>query len=173
MKYVVVLMVALVACTPTGSSATSVEQRTVTEPIGFPCVSQSGGISGDSGVTVESNGHEVSAAAGWISAGPCPDEGGEGVVNDGLFAGLKDLVVPVAAGDTIRVRAPGFSAAEFEAAWSGADGSESGADVAGLEAGVWEIAELPGTSGSYVLNLRFVYGEDQDAAFAVTVDLQN
>lgn len=171
MKYAVLLLMALVACTPSSGSDPSVEGTTTSDLIGFPCVSQSGSITGDTGVTVESNGHEVSAALGWVSAGPCPDEDSDGVVSDGFFAGVEEAVVPAEAGETIRVRASGFSEATFEASWSDADGIESEVDAAEIEPGVWQIDDFSEMSRSYVLNLRFRYGSNQDAAFAVTVDV--
>jgi len=148
------------------------DQMSAPEQVGFPCVSPSGEIQSETDVTVEANDHEVPAALGWVSAAPCSGEG-PGVVSDGFFAGLEDSVVTLDAGEPLRVHAPGFGAADVDAAWDEADGSEFIAEAAVVEPGTWEIVETPQTAGSYVLNLRFEYGEDQDAAFAVRVELQN
>ncbi len=76
-------------------------------------------------------------------------------------------------GGRLRIRAPGFYAAQFEAVWSMENGSAFVADTTKVEPGVWEIVEAPAVRGSHVLSLRFEYGDDGDAAFAVTVDVQS
>jgi hypothetical protein len=53
------------------------------------------------------------------------------------------------------------------------NGSAFVADTTKVEPGVWEIVEAPAVRGSHVLSLRFEYGDDGDAAFAVTVDVQS
>jgi hypothetical protein len=172
MKCVAVLGIAFAACTPTTDPPTSIELTTVSTPVGFPCVSASGDVASDTSVTVQANDHEITAVLGWVSAGPCSGDGA-GVVSDGFFYGLEDAVVTMEVGGALRVRAPGFDAAQFEAVWNGADGSAFAADTTKVEPGVWEIVEAPPEKGSHVLNLRFEYGDDGDAAFAVTVDVQS
>lgn len=160
---------AFATCTPTTDPAASIELTRVSTPVGFPCVSASGDVASDTSVTVQANDHEITAVLGWVSAGPCSGDGA-GVVSDGFFYGLEDSVVTMEVGGALRVRAPGFAAAQFEAVWNGADGSAFAADTTKVEPGVWEIVEAPPEKGLRVLNLRFEYGDDSDAAFAVTVE---
>jgi hypothetical protein len=171
MRCVVVLVVAVVACTSAANSTTSVDHTTESSLMGFPCVSASGFIESDIRVGVQADGDEVAAVLGWVSAGPCSGDG-PGTIGDGFFEGLEDSVVRLESGRRLRVRAPGFEAAHFKAMWNGDDGSsEFSADTSKVEPGVWEVSEIPTEAGSHVLNLRFEYGEGQDAAFAVTVDI--
>ncbi|MET0697282.1 MAG: hypothetical protein ABWZ58_07625 [Acidimicrobiia bacterium] len=173
MKYVAVLVLAVAACTPTTDPSPSTELTTVSTRAEFPCVSASGDVASDTSVTVQANDHEVAAVLGWVSAGPCSGDG-DGVVSDGFFEGLEDAVVTKEAGSPLRVLAPGFDAAQFEAVWNVADGADRFvADASKVAPGRWEIVESPSEGGSYVLNLRFEYGEDHNAAFAVTVDVQS
>jgi len=172
MKYVAVLVVAFAACTPTTDQSGSVELTTVPAPVGFPCISGSGDLASDTNVTVQANDHEITAVLGWVSAGPCSGDGPR-VVSDGFFEGLEDAVVTMEGGGPLRVRAPGFDAAQFEAMWNLAEGSEYVTDTTKVEPGVWEIAQAPSERGSHVLSLRFEYGDDENAAFAVTVDVQS
>lgn len=168
-----VLVVLVVACNSAADSSTSIEQTTQSSLFGIPCVSASGEITSDIGVTVQAGGDEVAAVLGWVSAAPCSGDGPE-VVGDGFFESLEAAVVGIDVGDRIRVLAPGFDAAHFEPVWSGEAGSgEILADSSKVEPGVWEITEFPSEEGVHVLNLRFEYGEDNDAAFAVTVDIRS
>ena len=172
MRYVAGLVIVLAACTSATGSTTSTAQTTVPASVGLPCVSASGDVTGDLGVTVQTDDQEVAAVLGWVTADPCSGDG-PGVVSDGFFAGLEEAVLTMDGDGALRVDAPGFEEAHLEALWSGSDGSEVSADATKVEAGVWEIADVPQSTGSYVLNLRFGYGDDLDAAFAVTVDLQD
>jgi hypothetical protein len=165
----VVVCFALAACTSTTGSSPSTVPTTVSTTIGLPCVTASGDVVANTTVTVEATDQEITAALGWFSADPCSGDGA-GVVSDGFFAGLEDAVVTMEDGDVLRVHAPGFDRAQLEAAWTGADGSESSVDASKVESGVWEISSLPPATGSHVLGLRFDYGEDLDAAYAVTVE---
>ena len=167
---VAVVSFALAACTSTTGSSTSTVLTTVSTTIGLPCVTASGDVVANTTVTVEAGDREVAATLGWLSAAPCSDDGAA-VVSDGFFAGLEGAVVTMEDGDVLWVHAPGFDQAQFEASWSGADGSESSVDASKVEPGVWEISSLPPVSGSHTLNLRFEYGADLDAAYAVTVEL--
>lgn len=167
------MLVVVVACTPTSGSSTSMEQVSVSSLVGFPCISDSGEMTSDTRVTVQAGGGEVAAVMGWVSAEPCSGDG-PGVVADGFFEGVEDAVVGVEIGDRLRVRAPGFDAAHLEASWNREDGAGGVlANSRKLEPGVWEIVDIPHEVGSHVLNLRFEYGEDFDAAFAITVDIRS
>jgi hypothetical protein len=172
MRYFAGLAIVLAACTSATGSPTSTEQPTAPTTAGLPCVSASGVISGDMSVTVETDDQEVAAVLGWVNAEPCSGDGA-GVVSDGFFEGLDDAVLAMEGDDTVRVHAPAFGEADFEAVWEAADGSEVAADATKVEAGVWEILESPPADGTHILGLRFDYGDDLDAAFAVTVDLQD
>ena len=165
----VVVSLALTACTSTTGSSTSTVQTAVSTTIGLPCVTASGEVVANTAVTVRAGDRDVAATLGWLSAGPCSG-GGAGVVSDGFFAGLEDAVVAVEGGDVLRVHAPGFDQAQLEASWSEGDGSESPVDASKVEPGVWEISSIPKASGAHILGMRFVYGEDLDAAYAVTVE---
>jgi hypothetical protein len=164
-----VVSLALAACTSTTGSPTSTVQATVSTTIGLPCVTASGDVVANTVVTVEAGDREVAATLGWYSADSCSGDGA-GVVSDGFFAGLEEAVVTVEDGDVLRVHAPGFDQAQLEASWSGADGSESSVDASKVEPGVWEISSIPTVSGAHILGMRFDYGEDLGAAYAVTVE---
>ena len=160
---------ALAACTSTTGSSTSTVQTTVSATMGLPCVTASGDVVANTTVTVQAGDREVAATLGWYSADPCSGDGAR-VVSDGFFAGLEGAVVTMEDGDVLWVHAPGFDQAQLEASWSEGDGSESSVDASKVESGVWEIASLPTAPGAHILGMRFVYGEDLDAAYAVTVE---
>ena len=166
---VAVFSLALAACTSTTGSTASTVPTTVSATIGLPCVAASGDVAANTTVMVQAGDREVVATLGWFSADPCSGDAA-GVASDGFFAGLEDAVVTMEDGDVLRVHAPGFDQAQLEASWSEADGSESSVDASKVEPGVWEISSIPPQSGSHVLSVRFEYGEDLGAAYAVTVE---
>lgn len=172
MRYFAGLAIVVAACTSATAAPTSTEQPTTPTTVGLPCVSADGVISGDTSVTVQTDDLEVAAVLGWVNADPCSGDG-DGAVSDGFFDGLDDAVLAMEGDDTVRVHAPAFDEADFHAVWEGTDGSEVPADATKVDAGVWEIADIPPSNGTHILGLRFDYGVDLDAAFAVTVDLQD
>lgn len=169
-KTTAALFLLVVACT----SATDAENSTwTTEALGrgYPCASANGDIEGDTRAFVHTDSEEIVASLGWYDAPPCTGTSG-GMHGDGFFADLEDTVLLVDTGTDLHVRAPGFDNARLEVHWR-ADGSTQGvrAPSTKVESGLWRVDTIPDEAGVYTLGIRFEYGKDGSATFAVMADV--
>lgn len=166
------LVMAVVACTSATDPTTSASTTTTeTLDVAWPCASASGDIDADTRVVVQTDDDEVVAAMRWIDLPPCTDDG-QGVVSDGFFADLESTILRVDVGDDVRIHAPAFDGGQLEVTWSVDDSSDRiRATQLKVEPGLWEIVEIPEESGVYTMDLRFEYGRDLSAVFALMADV--